>query len=294
MPAPQFVTLCFRQGAQAGWLGDGIFFVHLKQVLLEKYKEKNAAVGKSVGEALSAMHKHCFALLEVAETLAGGRIRELRHLLVASAHGCKHTRSSCARSQHISLSPESRLRRSGPPAQPIHLSHTCDQCLETCVYLAVYVGMSRLGPSQNRCERCRRLSWPLTRGMASLAAALGHANPKVKEETLGWLKAEVGFEAKPALSKLAPQLLPPAAKCAEEAVPSLREAALAFMVAFAVKVRRGRAGRGGAPAKSPGQSVAGQRQVSRPGEFNQMTGKRRSEDQVRPACLWLLHQQSSL
>lgn len=71
------------------------------------------------------------------------------------------------------------------------------------------------------------------------AAALGHANPKVKEDTLTWLREEVVRELKPALSKLAPLLLPAAAKAAEEAAPSLREAAMGFMVAFAIKVRLG-------------------------------------------------------
>ncbi len=41
------------------------------QVLLDKFKEKNAAVGRSIHEALSAMHKHCFTLADVAEQLAG-------------------------------------------------------------------------------------------------------------------------------------------------------------------------------------------------------------------------------
>jgi hypothetical protein len=40
-------------------------------VLLEKYKEKNAGVTKAVTDALTNMHKHCFALLDVAETTAG-------------------------------------------------------------------------------------------------------------------------------------------------------------------------------------------------------------------------------
>lgn len=69
------------------------------------------------------------------------------------------------------------------------------------------------------------------------AAAISHANPKVKEDSLAWLAGEVSAEAKPALSKLAPILLPPAAKCAEEASPALREAAVSFLVAFAHKVR---------------------------------------------------------
>lgn len=65
---------------------------------------------------------------------------------------------------------------------------------------------------------------------------MGHTNPKVKEDTVNWLREAVKQEAKPNLSKLAPQLLPAAAKCAEEATPSLREAAMSFMAAYAVKV----------------------------------------------------------
>lgn len=36
-------------------------------VLLDKLKEKNAAVGRAVGEALTLMHKYCFGLLDVVE-----------------------------------------------------------------------------------------------------------------------------------------------------------------------------------------------------------------------------------
>jgi hypothetical protein len=39
--------------------------------LLEKYKEKNASVGKAIGEALTVMHKHCWALADVGEQLTG-------------------------------------------------------------------------------------------------------------------------------------------------------------------------------------------------------------------------------
>lgn len=41
------------------------------QVLLEKFKEKNPAVGKSANESLTVMHKYCFSLMDVAETLTG-------------------------------------------------------------------------------------------------------------------------------------------------------------------------------------------------------------------------------
>ena len=64
----------------------------------------------------------------------------------------------------------------------------------------------------------------------------------MKEELLAWLRNSVCNEDKAALSKLAPLLLQPAAKCAEEAAPSTREAALAFMVAFAIQVSGGGSG----------------------------------------------------
>ncbi len=56
---------------------------------------------------------------------------------------------------------------------------------------------------------------------------------------MAWLRAaaqQVQREPKPQLTKLAPVLMPPAVKCAEDALPSLREAAMAFMVAFAARV----------------------------------------------------------
>lgn len=41
-------------------------------MLLEKYKEKNSAVGKAVSDALTLMHKYCWGLLDVSDSLAGG------------------------------------------------------------------------------------------------------------------------------------------------------------------------------------------------------------------------------
>lgn len=35
--------------------------------LLDKFKEKNTAVCSNAAEALTAMHRHCFALADVAE-----------------------------------------------------------------------------------------------------------------------------------------------------------------------------------------------------------------------------------
>lgn len=51
-------------------------------MLLEKLKEKNAAVPKAVSEALSLMHQHCWRLMDVSEDLAGERAwtRECRRM----------------------------------------------------------------------------------------------------------------------------------------------------------------------------------------------------------------------
>eukprot|EP00798_Chlamydomonas_sp_ICE-L_P001437 gene1437-32811_t len=79
--------------------------------------------------------------------------------------------------------------------------------------------------------------WVLSDVAEDFSGAMGHVTPKVREETLAWLAIEVGVEKeKEGLAKLAPALLPAAAKCAEDAAPSTREAAMSFLVAFAVKV----------------------------------------------------------
>jgi hypothetical protein len=68
-------------------------------------------------------------------------------------------------------------------------------------------------------------------------AALSHQHPKVKELTLQWLCESVNArETKPTIIKLAPLLLPAVAKCAEDAVPGIREGGFTLMVTFAVKV----------------------------------------------------------
>ena len=69
------------------------------------------------------------------------------------------------------------------------------------------------------------------------AAAVGHANPKVREDTLQWLAQAIRREAKQNLKALVPTLLSAASKCADEATPAMREAAMGFMAAFAAKVR---------------------------------------------------------
>ncbi|GAX77872.1 hypothetical protein CEUSTIGMA_g5314.t1 [Chlamydomonas eustigma] len=108
----------------------------LVEILVEKFKEKNASIGRAASDALASMHRYCWTLLDVSDSLAGG---------------------------------------------------------------------------------------------------LCHSNPKVKEDVLTWLTAEISSEAKGGISKLGPLLIPPAVKCAEEAAPSLREAAVGFLVAFALK-----------------------------------------------------------
>ena len=64
------------------------------QVLLEKFKEKNPAVGKAANESLTIMHKYCFSLLDVAETLAGMGAVLLIYVFLcvnAYAHVCART-----------------------------------------------------------------------------------------------------------------------------------------------------------------------------------------------------------
>lgn len=73
-----------------------------------------------------------------------------------------------------------------------------------------------------------------------MTGALGHTNPKVKEDLLNWLKEEITSSPranKAILPKLAPAILPQAAKCAEDAVPAVREAAIGFLSGFAARVR---------------------------------------------------------
>ena len=82
--------------------------------------------------------------------------------------------------------------------------------------------------------------WTLPEVIETLSGALGHTNPKVREDLLTWLKEEVRSSSKASkaiLPKLAPAILPNAAKCAEDAVPSVREAAVGFLSGFAARVR---------------------------------------------------------
>ena len=68
-----------------------------------------------------------------------------------------------------------------------------------------------------------------------LVAALEHKNPKVKVETLKLIEGFVQSASKPNAAKVHATVLPAAAKSANEAVPDIREAALAVLVAFGLK-----------------------------------------------------------
>jgi hypothetical protein len=62
------------QGLRKEYSGPARTFASM---LMEKYKDKNTAVVKSVTEALTNMHKHCWPLLDVAEDftgVAGGKV----------------------------------------------------------------------------------------------------------------------------------------------------------------------------------------------------------------------------
>jgi predicted acetyltransferase len=39
--------------------------------MVEKFKEKNAGIGRAASEALAIMHKYCWTMLDVSDTLAG-------------------------------------------------------------------------------------------------------------------------------------------------------------------------------------------------------------------------------
>lgn len=71
--------------------------------------------------------------------------------------------------------------------------------------------------------------------MEDVTAGLSHQNPKVREEVMRWMVDSLANENKQNITKLAAAVLPPAVKCAEDAVPSLRETSLNFLVTFAVK-----------------------------------------------------------
>ncbi|GIL58886.1 hypothetical protein Vafri_13702 [Volvox africanus] len=77
--------------------------------------------------------------------------------------------------------------------------------------------------------------WSLTEVVEDFTEAMGHANPKVKEDTYKWLAAAINQEPKPNLKQLVAPLMGAAAKGAEEALPALREAAMGFMAAFTVR-----------------------------------------------------------
>ncbi|KXZ46795.1 TOG1 protein [Gonium pectorale] len=68
-----------------------------------------------------------------------------------------------------------------------------------------------------------------------LVEAMGHANPKVKEDTYKWLTTAITQEPKANMKQLVAPLMGAAAKGAEEAQPALREAAMSFMAAFTVR-----------------------------------------------------------
>lgn len=70
------------------------------------------------------------------------------------------------------------------------------------------------------------------------AGALGHANPKVRQQTLEWLKICTASEPKDNLKQVQAQLTPVTAKLADDSSPAIREAALAVLLEFCLKVIR--------------------------------------------------------
>lgn len=71
------------------------------------------------------------------------------------------------------------------------------------------------------------------------AVALSHANPKVRQQTLEWLKTCVASESKDSLKQVQSQITPGAAKLTDDSLPAIREAALAVLLEFCLKVTDG-------------------------------------------------------
>ncbi|GMH42322.1 hypothetical protein BSKO_10241 [Bryopsis sp. KO-2023] len=66
-------------------------------------------------------------------------------------------------------------------------------------------------------------------------ATLEINNPKIRGDTLAWLKKCAAFENKDTLNKVQAQLVPAVAKLADDATPAVRENALGVLVEFCLK-----------------------------------------------------------
>jgi hypothetical protein len=104
---------------------------------------------------------------------------------------------------------------------------TCGVCVACCLSSVCHA--PRGSPSRRLC-----LQQPVN---DALAARLPRPHTQVKEGTLAWLTGCVVRETKAGVVKLVPAVIPAAAKCAEDGSPAIREAALAFLVQAALRVR---------------------------------------------------------
>ena len=56
--------------------------------LLDKFKEKNTIVCSNAAESLTAMHRHCFALADVAEDFSGALVHKNPKVGLHPTLGC--------------------------------------------------------------------------------------------------------------------------------------------------------------------------------------------------------------
>lgn len=69
-----------------------------------------------------------------------------------------------------------------------------------------------------------------------IAGALGHANPKVRQQTLEWLQICTSSEPKEGLKPIQAQIVNSVAKLADDPTPAIREAALSVLLELCLKV----------------------------------------------------------
>ncbi|CAD7700615.1 unnamed protein product [Ostreobium quekettii] len=81
-----------------------------------------------------------------------------------------------------------------------------------------------------------KFSFQLVDIQDDIIAALGHNNPKVKQETLDWLKGCIDTSTKQEMSKVLGTIIPAVTKAANDPTPAIREKAFAALCSLSTKV----------------------------------------------------------
>ena len=108
----------------------------LTSVLLDKYKEKNAAVGRAVPEALEAMHRYCWTLLDVHDDFIGTHRAVVGRATARQAGPLLHARL-----------------QSQDPAAPRTVMLQCRARVMGRDALAGALGVVRCAPQTSLCKR---------------------------------------------------------------------------------------------------------------------------------------------